>query len=408
MKSLSIRGLAFLALISAAPLGAQTLYVPVVEPLLRDGSRLSAEMQLPREAKASGMENGLVVIEGTVPSSVQAWVESAHGNRIFHTGVPVISAANSAAAGSAVYLNGLTGDHRDVVGLDLANLGQTKAQCKLDLLRENGAVAGTIAGLEVAALSTRSFENAQGLGLLPGTMSLRVSCDQVFYAYAVGIDRETREVSFALPAAKAEAVRFERKATTLSEKRTIVVTRDGQFHFATRADPKGKIDLKVPGEIILKQVKAEFDFTVGPWSKRKIDGNHGLLWLHRGRFRPHTVANVNAQGPKKDGVKINQNLDLPKPPDVTSQVGRLKFQRGKTYHASIVYDAPAGSLVLRVSQNGNLLRTLIVDGTAENGEIPVSAKGLFAEFGHYLDQEDPEVASIGWKYSSFRAEMVEK
>lgn len=402
------RGLALLMAFAAAPLGAETLYVPVVEPPLKDGSRLSAELQLPRSAKATGIENGLVVIEGTVASSVQARIESIHGKRIFHTGVPVIFSTNRLAAGGAAYLNGLTGGHRDVVALDLSNLSRTKARCGLDFLREDRSVIGTITGLEVPALSTRSFEHAFGLGLLPGTMSLKVSCDQVFYAYAVGIDRETREVSFALPADKAEAFRYERRAVTPSDKRTIVVTRDGQFHFATRKDPKGKIDLQVPGEIVLKQVKAEFDFTVGPWSKRQINGNHGLLWLHRGRFRPHTVANVNAQGPKKDGVKINQNLDLPTPPAVTSRVGSLKLERGKTYHAEIVYDAPASSLVLRVSQNGNLLRTLVVAGTAKNGEIPVSEKGLFAEFGHLLNQHLPEVASIGWRYSNFRAEMVEK
>jgi hypothetical protein len=408
MKKPFSRTLALLALISAAPLGAETFFVPVVEPPLKNGSRLSAEMQLPREAKATGTENGLVVIEGTLPSAVQAWIDSAHGNLIFHTGVPVISSSNQVAAGGAVYVNHLTGDHRDVVSLDLSNLENSKALCKLDFLRENGSVITAVSGLEVPALSTRSFESAFGLPFPPGTMSLRASCDKVFYTYAVGIDRETGEVSFSTPAAAADAAPFTRKAVAPSNRRTIVVTRTGEFHFATRANPKGKIDLAVPGEVILKQVKAEFDFVVGPWSKRKIDGNHGLLWLHRGRFRPHTVANVNAQGPKKDGVKINQNLDLPTPPDVTSQVGRLKFERGKTYHVSIVYDAPAGSLTLRVSQNGDLLRTLVVEGTARNGEIPVSDKGLFAEFGHYLDQEDPEVASIGWRYLDFRAEMIEK
>lgn len=408
MKKPFSRGLALLALISAAPLGAETFFVPVVEPPLRDGSRLSAEMKLPREAKATGMENGLMMIEGTIPSEVQALIEVHHGNLIFHTGVPVISPANQVAAGGAIHVNNLTGDHRDVVSFDLSNLEKSKALCKLDFLGEKGSVVTAVSGLEVPALSTRAFESAFGLPFPPGTKSIRASCDKVFYAYAVGIDRETGEVSISTPAAAADPEPFQRKAVAPSNRRTIVVTRTGEFHFATRANPKGKIDLPVPGEIVLKQVKAEFDFVVGPWSKRKADGNHGLLWLHRGRFRPHTVANVNAQGPKKDGVKINQNLDLSTPPDVTSQVGRLKFERGETYHVSIAYDAPAKSLLLRVTHKGNLLRTLVVEGTAKNGEIPVSDKGLFAEFGHYLDQEDPEVASVGWRYLNFRGEMVEK
>ncbi|HEV2846609.1 MAG TPA: hypothetical protein VG477_17275 [Thermoanaerobaculia bacterium] len=408
MRNHFARGLALLALSAAAPLAAETLYVPVVEPLLRDGSRLSAEMQFPREAKVTGTENGLVVIEGVLPSAVEARIETAHGNLTFLTGVPVISAANRIAANGAAYLNGLTGNHRDIVSLDLANLAGTKATCKLELLRDNGSPAGTIPGLEVQALSTRSFENALGLGLPPGTVGIRASCDQDFYAYAVGIDRETREVSFSLPSAAASPAPYERQAVAPSGKRTIVVTRSGDFHFATRADPKGKIGLPVPGEIVLKQVKSEFDVTVGPWSKRQVDGNHGLLWLHRGKFRPHTLCSVNAQGPKKNGVKINQNLDLPVPPDVTSSVGRLTWERGKTYRVSVLYDAPAKSLVLRVSQDGHLLRTLLVPGTAKNGEIPVSRNGLFAEFGHFMDQELPAVGAPGWKFSNFRAEMIEK
>ncbi|HSG41459.1 MAG TPA: hypothetical protein VLE27_17590 [Thermoanaerobaculia bacterium] len=407
MRKHFVHGFALLAL-AAAPLGAETLYVPVVEPLLGDGSRLSTTLQLPREAKATGTESGLVAIEGVIASSVQAWVESGHGNNAFLTGVPVISSANRTKAGGAVYLNGLTGSHRNVVGLDLANLERQKALCRLDFVRADGSAIGAVTGLVVEGLSTRSFEHARGLGFLPGTASLKVSCDQTFYAYAVGIDRETREVSLALPSPAADAAPFVRKAVAPSSKRTIVVTRDGQFHSATRADPKGKIDLPVPGEITLKQVRAEFDVTVGPWSKRQVDGNHGLLWLHRGRFRPHTVANVNAQGPKKNGVKINQNLDLPIIYDVRSNVGRLAFERGKTYHVSVVYDAPKKSLVLEVSQNGKVLKTLFVEGTARNGEIPVSKNGLFAEFGHLMDQEIPEVGSPGWKYSNFRAEMIEK
>ncbi|HEY9422416.1 MAG TPA: hypothetical protein VIW92_13450, partial [Thermoanaerobaculia bacterium] len=127
-----------------------------------------------------------------------------------------------------------------------------------------------------------------------------------------------------------------------------------------------------------------------------------------GRFRPHTVANVNAQGPKKNGVKINQNLDLPDLYDVRSQAGRFVFERGKTYHIAVFYDAPKKSLVLNVFQNGQLQKTLNVEGTAKGGEIPVSKNGLFAEFGHLMDQELPEVGNPGWKYSNFRAEMIEK
>jgi hypothetical protein len=408
MKKHFVRGLALLALSAAAPLGAETLYVPVVEPLLRDGSRLSAELQHPREAKVTGLENGLAVIDGILPSEVQARITTTHGNLTFQTGVPVISSANRIAAKGAAYLNGLTGNHRDIVSLDLANLTAAKAVCQLELLRENGSSVGTIPGLKVQPLSTRSFESAQGVSLPPGAVGLRVSCDQDFYAYAVGVDRETREVSFALPSAAANPAPYERQAVTSAGKRTIVVTRDGQFHSATRADPKGKIDLPVPGEIILKQVRAEFDVVVGPWSKRQIDGNHGLLWLHRGRFRPHTLCSVNAQGPKKNGVKINQNLDLPALYDVRSSVGRFVFERGKTYHIEVIYDAPKKSLVLNVSQNGQLQKTLQVEGTAKGGEILVSKNGLFAEFGHLMDQELPEVGSPGWKYSNFRAEMIEK
>lgn len=407
MRKSFVAGVALLAL-AAAPLAADTLYVPVVEPPLRDGSRLSAEIQYPRSARVTGMENGLAVIEGPVASAIQARIESKQGNLTFLTSVPVITAANRAAARDKVYLNGLTGSHRDIVSLDLVNLATSRSTCQLELLRENGSSLGTIPGLVVEPMSTRSFESGHGVTLPFGTVGLRVSCDRDFYTFAVGIDRETREVSFSLPATAAHPAPYVRPAVTPSDKRRIVVTRDGLFHSATRADPKGFIDLPVPNEIVLKQVKAEFDVFVGPWSSRQIDGNHGLLWLHRGKFRPHTLCSVNAQGPKKNGVKINQNIDLPTLYDVRSSAGRLTWERGKTYRVGVVYDAPAKSVVLRVWQNGQLLRTLQLEGTARNGELGISDKGLFAEFGHYMDQELPEVGGPGWKFSNFRAEMIEK
>lgn len=439
MKKSLACSFALLALGAVAPLSAEPVYVPVVESMTADGTSLATELWISNfdgeerafasaflkadtdgtaapafrgrvpaaqalyldRASAEG-ESGLLEIDAEPGMAVNAWIKSTGGQRTFYTGVPVISSSLSLAAGSATYLNGLQGD-REIRSLDLVNLAREATLCQVDFLRADGSAIGAGVSVTVPALSMRPFADALGLRGEKAAASARVSCDQAFYAYAVGVDRETTEVSFATPSEAADASRFEKAAGSQSK---VKFTQTGQFHLATKENPKKVLRIPVPGGMRAARAVAEFDFTVGPWNPRLKSGAHGLLWFHRGKFRSNTIVNLNALGPKKNLFKGNQNLDIPRG-NVTNGKGGLVFEQGKTYHARVAYDAAAKSVAVTVSQGGNVLKTLVFAATAKGRVIEIAPTGLVADFGHNNNQHLPEVSSIGWKYANFTVELFE-
>lgn len=435
MKKSLACSFALLALGAVAPLSAGPVYVPVVESAMADGTSLATELwisnfdgeeraftsaflkadtdgtaapavrgRVPADQalyldKAAG-ERGLLEIDAEPGMEVNAWITVTRGKRTFFTGVPVISSDLAVSAGGATFLNGLRGD-REITSLDLVNLGREKAFCQVDFLRADGSAIGAGVSVEVPALSMSPFADALGLGSEKDALSARVSCDQSFYAYAVGVDND-HQVSFATPSEAAVASRYEKSES----KATVTFTQPGQYHSATKENPKKILRIPIPQNMRASRLIAEFDVTAGPWNPRLRSGSHGLMWLNRGRHRSNTVANVNALGPNKSLVKINQNLDLP-PKDVTVAKGALAFQQGGKYHARVVYDAAAKSVALTVSRDGNVLKTLVFPATAKGRVIELHPNGLFADFGHYNNQHLPEVSSLGWKYSDFKIEIFD-
>ncbi len=393
--------LALIALAAAAPLHAAPVWVPVVGPQGADGRPVATQFRIAgsdgvtKSYSATG-ETGLLELDG---SQVDAWIQTARGGRTFITRVPVISADNRLEAGATTFLNGLD---RNLAKLGLVNLGAEAAQCDVDFLGADGGLAAASATVVVPARSMQQLGDA--LADAVTAVAARISCGQAFYAYAVGVDRTTSEVSFATPES-ALAVKTAQAAVT--PKGTLVFNAPGLLHKATPQNEKGTLNIPVPSALALSQMTIDWDVTLGPWSTKNPAGCHALLWLHRGRFRSDTIANTNYYGPKKNFVKNNQNLDLPKTWN-TNASGNVKLQTGQTYHFHYVYDASAEKIVITVSQNGRVLKTMRMDGSADNNTITVPASGLVAEFGHYSFQSGPEVATWGWSYSNLRVEMVQR
>ncbi|HEX3556942.1 MAG TPA: hypothetical protein VIA62_27270 [Thermoanaerobaculia bacterium] len=405
MKNRFAARLALIAL-AAAPLHAAPVWVPVVGPQGADGQSLATQLRVAgsdgvtKSYSAAG-ETGLLELEG---SQVDAWIQTARGGRTFITRVPVISADNRLEAGATTFLNGLNGLNgldRNLAKLGLVNLGAEAARCDVDFLGADGSLAAASASVVVPARSLRQLGDA--LPVESAVAAARISCGQPFYAYAVGVDRATSEVSFATP----ESALAVKTARQVVPKGTLVFNAPGLLHKASPQNEKGTLNIPVPSALALSQMTIDWDVTLGPWSTKNPAGCHALLWLHRGRFRSDTIANANYYGPKKNFVKNNQNLDLPKTWN-TNASGNIRLQTGQTYHFHYVYDAATEKIVITTSQNGRVLKTMRMDGSADNNTITVPAAGLVAEFGHYSFQSGPEVATWGWSYSNLRVEMVQR
>ena len=443
MKKTLACGAALIALGFAAPLKAERVYVPVIDALGANGKPLTTQLWISNfygeersyssvflksevdgtELSGSGPRNlvpankaaymrraadegetGLLEIDAT-ELSVNAWIQTNRGRRTFYTGTPVISDATRVEAGGAAFLNGLAPEgKRSVTGLSLVNLGSEAAACHVDFLRADGTALGAGVDADVPALSMRPFADALGLGSEPEAKSARVSCDQPFYAYAVAVDRNSHEVSFANPEAELKVRRSGFKADPPAGGE-IVFTQNGLFHSATKEIPKKVLRVPVPRQTPMEVIDLEFDVTAGPWNPRQRSGAHNLIFMHRGKFRSNTIANVNALGPNKHRYKINQNLDLPAKHNTKSDVG-FTFEQGKTYHVRVVQNALNKVVICTLAVDGTVVRRMDFSGSIKNKEILVLASGLVAEFGNYNNQHLPEVSSIGWKFSNFRVRMI--
>jgi len=420
MKRILVCSVMLIALGLAAPLAAEPVYVPVAGVQGPGGRALATRLWISNfegmdrsySAVAGEGETKLLEIERSGDLAVNAWIQSGRGRRTFYTGVPVISEANRLAAGEVTYLNGLAGEgQREVASLDLVNVGREKAQCQVDFLRADGSAIGAGVAVDVPALSLRPFADALGLGSEAEAKSVQVSCDQAFYAYAVTADRTTSEISFVTPeqalATAAVVTAAASRSKAAATKETIVFTQNGRFHYANKEHPKAILRVPVPHQMDMARVTAEFDFVAGPWNPRMKSGAHNLIFLHRGRFRSNTLANVNAMGPNRNLLKINQNLDMVAGANTQAETG-FAFHQGQRYHITVVQEALNNVVTLTLSQAGQVLRTLRFSGSLKSRDLIVPATGLVAEFGNYNNQGLPEVSSLAFAYENFRVEMIEK
>jgi hypothetical protein len=444
--ALSVASLSIAALALAAPLKAETFYVPIIEPVNAAGAPLATRLWISNfdgverpystalladregvETKAASAavpanravyldkaaaqgETGLLAIDDASSELVvNAWVESGRGRNLHYAGLPVISSQTQGSAGAALYLNGVGRDgNRDVTQLALVNLGEAAAQCQVDVVAEDGSVVRNAGSVEVPAKSMSRYDDALGLRGEPAATA-RVSCDQPFYALAATADAKTSEVSFINPSEAVEkaapAKARKPSAATTGGSSVITFSQSGLYHTATAANAKRIIRVPVPQAFDATKILAEFDVVAGPWNPRLPKGAHNLIFFHRGRFRGNTLANINAFGPGNNNSKSAQNIDLPAHHSTFAKFG-FTFQQGQTYHIVSLYDASAKTVTYGIYQNGNLLKGGQYEATSRNRVIAVPGGGLVAEFGNNDNQPLPEVSSLGWKYSNFHVEIV--
>jgi hypothetical protein len=355
--------------------------------------------------------NGILEINAAATMSIEArlYSTSADAQTTTVSPVPVISSDNLFAAGSTAVLLGLRRDltRGDVTSVGVINLGQKAAQCQVDFFRADGTQIGATASLTFKPLSLRFFGDAFGLLSEQQAADARsqVSCDQPFYAYATIYTGVNQEMMIVAPAGSG--------ASTLtapggggqdpppSTGGSILFSAAGVFHTATPGHEKKTFDIVLPNALSLRKMVIDMDVVPGPWDHAKVPGNHAILWLYRGKFRGNTIANVNAFSPPKVTLKAAQNINLPQG-SLTQEEQGVPWVQGKTYHLKYTYDAEHASVTVVLSSGGTTVKMLQFAGTAPNGVLDLPATGLTAEFGHYADQEGPEVASYGWSYANLQ------
>lgn len=298
------------------------------------------------------------------------------------------------------------GGYRSLV-VGAAVPGVKSAQCRAQVFDRNGGILEE-AAFDVDAGSSAQIDFARRMGERVA-VAAEVSCDQSFYPYAAAAGASEPRLAWAEGVGPSGACDFTAEALEL-EPGVFIAGQSGTVHNARQEKAKGIVCVKVPRDLRVAKLVLEWDVTVGPWHKKTPHGNHAMIWLHRGRFRSGTISNVNAFGPKRNFIKMNQNVDMGKQQNTNQKAG-MALANSKTYHLRYTYDAANRNITTEVFLDGVLVKQMAMKGTAQNRAISVpvfgySSKGaLFAEFGHFAGQHFPEMPSFGWRYSDLRVEL---
>ncbi|HEX5718297.1 MAG TPA: hypothetical protein VF179_19200 [Thermoanaerobaculia bacterium] len=353
---------------------------------------------------------GLLEIEAVTQVFVHARMANSPASGFAGTTeVPVISSDNALTAGSSAHLQGLFRDQAgSYTDLAVVNLSNREAACDIQVFRADGTQLGGTARVSVQPLSLRSFGDALLLLGAPSIADARaqVTCNQLFFAFAPVFTASRTLLSFVTPSASGAST-LPGPAGPGPTPGAIVFERTGQVHLPVAGQEVRIINVPVPQPLALRRFVAEWDVVPGPWTPSKPDGNHNLIWIHRGKYRSNTIANVNTFGPPRSGIKNTQNVDMAAKA-VTMQEVPLTFQQGVSYHVRYVYDAEINKITMTVTSGGTTVSILEMNGSATNKTITVPAAGLFVQFGHTAAQAAGgiEFPTYGWVYSNLRIEMT--
>lgn len=330
-------------------------------------------------------------------------------------------------------------DDGGLIPFDTRNLSQARDIAALGgLERENGyrtlVVGAAVPGVKSARCSARLVD--AGLNLVEearfaveagssgqvdfasrvGTrvaMGAQVSCDQPFYAYGAAASDGEKKVTWAEGVGPNGPCDYTIETIEL-EPGFFLAGKNGVIHNAARGNEKGIVCIHVPRNLAADKLVLEWEVLPGPWNKRQISGNHGLMFLHRGRFRSNTVSNVNAFGPGKAFVKMAQNIEMAKLKNTNKKMGYL-LQQNVRYRFRYTFDSAAKKITLELFEAGVLIRSTEMDTPPKTGKFlsitkaGLTPKGaLFAEFGHNRGQHPPEMDSPGWLYGNLRLEIREQ
>ena len=355
---------------------------------------------------------GLLEVDAATELGISARLQStAAAGGVATTRVPVISSANAFAAGKLANVLGLerqTGVNS--TDLFVVNLGKAIASCEVKLFRADGTQVVPTATVQVAPLSMRPFPDVFGLIGQTQIVDARaqVSCNQIFYPLAALVDEGGTKMSFVNPSAAGTSTLTssnEEVSRPLPAGTKLLFESPGLLLTPSKEQEIRIMNIPVPKGLDLKKMVIEMDFTVGPWNPRENDGPHAILWLHRGAYRSHTIANVNVHGPSKNKIRMNQNIDLPGLEDRIGQQGAI-YEVGKTYHFTYTYDAEHDVINCLVTEGTRVVNNLNFPGTARRGNLAIPPTGMVVTFGH-MSGLHYEVTSYGWKYSNFRIAITE-
>lgn len=437
----------------AAPSMAGTVYVPLMTDQVVDGNLIQTEVRLtnhspnqnqslsyvfipelkdgtnrdnsikvditlrPRESRLlqdllSPGETGMLEIEAADVVSVSARLvgTTLSGARTFGAEMPLVSSDSLMAANTDGYIQGwdrTPGQKR--TDFHMINLGTSTMTCDAFVYAENGSLL--VNGFEFGQppLSQRSINDVLDLIGIGNAfnVSARFNCDQPFFPYSsiVGLRNgpNNGELLFLGPSASGRSTLLPPSGGDNFPPGSQVFRRLGNFHTPTVGNESIMFDVPMPGNPTFGRIELDMDVTLGPWNIPN-NANHAIFWLNRGtRWMSNNFGYVNIFGPTSNTFRLITNAGLP-----AGQVQRkdqnFAMQSGQTYHVRYVYDTNNNSILLELSQNGQVLVTTRDVPTVNR--VSTVENNWFLAFGHHTGAVGPEVPTYGWTYSNLQVVWI--
>jgi hypothetical protein len=315
--------------------------------------------------------------------------------------LPVITSENMGLANTKLVVQGLKNSATRNTDLIFVNLGQGASSCTASVLRADGTLAFPAATFPLPPLFHRQFSNIFS-GVQGGVTDARVevTCTNDFYVYAQMTDTATGEFAIATPAGTSDsALTVPGEAPTCASGAVCYVFA-GLVHTSTNSNPDRSIVLSPP-VAAYSSVKVHLEVTLGQWNK-PTQAAHGVLYFVRNRNKD-MYANIFLRGPGGNNLTLRHGFDQVHGEKAKIEKG-FTFHPGQTYAFDYDYNPVRKLITLRVSQNGQTLFEVTDRPNINRVHIDDGDKLVIGLSNPGTTSVEP--ASIGWKYSNLKVELV--
>jgi hypothetical protein len=345
-----------------------------------------------------GGGRGLLAVDGAPQISVAARLVAADplGTPLSIVQAPAISGRQTWAAGATAQIQGTERTAATATTLGLVNLAARATSCTLRAFRIDATQVGGDAIVSVPAQSLREFDDAWHILGQERIADARftVSCGDPFSAYAKILSADGRRTLFLTP----DGSLADSTATDPSPNPpppasdTVTVTRPGLFF----SPVEGASALDVPLPVVpgrrYGSATIEFDLTTGLFAP--VFNSIAAL-VQPGDTRTDRTLYF---GFHIRGRRSRTFIDLGVPVLEPALRGDFAWQENATYHLKIFYDTKGKSLLLQVSQNGQVVHS--VSGGVFNLDLENAGSGLVLKLGLPGIADNAYFPPIGWQFAN--------
>ena len=340
---------------------------------------------------AAPLTRGLLEIGGAPALSTRATIASLSGETVLHrVEMPMLSSRNALDAGATAWLVGLSDDASTSTSVGVINLAKVATTCSASAYGAAGEIYVQNVVFGLPPLTMAQFDDVYALlgqSSVAAGARISITCDQLYWSYALRVAAPGGELEFFAPAVSILASTLTPPSTSQDREFSL----PGEFLDCNAGNADFRFDLPFEAEEEFQKVEIQFDVYVSGWDPDKPDGWHTVLWFNNGPDWDQMGAYMNLL-PGTNKVKLQSNFgdgtDFQKSPvPGTGEWYHVLWESNLSGEHAFYYK------IVRIS-NGVTVNGALVDN---------SYTRFFAEPGGFVSlgtqtSDGPESHTYGWKF----------